>query len=88
MEFAFGPPLPTCAVHKVVSYLRYWRRAGRTAAIAVFDPQQTFALLIPARNIESSNPLHCTQHPACGGRGILFCYIGVSNHEPIVAGDF
>jgi hypothetical protein len=25
-------------VHKVVSYLRYWGRACRTAAIAVFDP--------------------------------------------------
>src|SRR5215470_18744925 len=30
--------VPTCAVHKVVSYRRHWRRAGRTAAIAVFDP--------------------------------------------------
>src|SRR5713101_5747521 len=33
-----GPTLPTCAVHKVVSYLRYWRRSCRTVAIAVFDP--------------------------------------------------
>jgi hypothetical protein len=40
---AFGPPLPTCAVHKVVTYLRYWRRAGRAAATAVFDPKATFA---------------------------------------------
>jgi hypothetical protein len=35
---AYGPPLPTCAVHKVISYLRYSRRASRTAAIAVFGP--------------------------------------------------
>ena len=35
---AIGPPLPTCAVHKVVGYLRYCGRASRTAAIAVFDP--------------------------------------------------
>jgi hypothetical protein len=41
---ACGPPLPTCAVHKVVSYLRYYGRAGRTAAIAVFDPELTFAI--------------------------------------------
>jgi len=42
---ANGPPLPTCAVLKVVSYLRYWRRAGRKAAIAVFDPEQP---IVPA----------------------------------------
>jgi hypothetical protein len=30
-----GPTLPTCAAHKVVSYLRYWRRVSRTAATAV-----------------------------------------------------
>jgi hypothetical protein len=40
------------------------------------------------RNIESSNPLHCAQHPACGRRSFLLCYIGVSDHEPTVAGDF
>ncbi len=34
----FGLTLPTCAVQKVVSYLRYCGRGGRTAAIAVFDP--------------------------------------------------
>ncbi len=31
-----GPTLPTCAMHKVVSYLRYCGRARRTAATAVF----------------------------------------------------
>ena len=35
---AVGPTLPACAVHKVVSYLRYLGRVGRTAAMAVFDP--------------------------------------------------
>src|SRR5712671_5344684 len=35
-----GPPLPTCAVHQNVSYLRYWGRASRTAAVAVFDPHR------------------------------------------------
>jgi hypothetical protein len=40
---ARGAPLPTCAVHKVVSCLRYRRRADRTAAIAVFDPNRPFA---------------------------------------------
>jgi hypothetical protein len=40
------------------------------------------------RNIESSNPLHCAQHPACGRRSFLLCYIGVSDHEPTVARDF
>jgi len=31
-----GPILPTCALQQVGSYRRYWRRAGRTAATAVF----------------------------------------------------
>src|SRR5215470_4946780 len=34
-----GPPLPTCAVHKVVNSLRYRGRARRTARTAVFDPK-------------------------------------------------
>ena len=37
-ESGCGPPLPTCAVYEVVSFLRYCRRAGKTAAIAVLDP--------------------------------------------------
>jgi hypothetical protein len=43
---------------KVVSYLRYYRRAGRTAAIAVVDPLPTFT----NRNFCSANrPLtHCS----------------------------
>jgi len=28
-------------VHKVVSYVRYWTRAGRTAITAVFDPERS-----------------------------------------------
>jgi Tripartite tricarboxylate transporter family receptor len=38
-ESVVGPPLPTCAVHKVVSYLRYCGRAGRTAA--TYAPGET-----------------------------------------------
>ena len=38
---SIGPPLPTWAVHKVVSYLRHWGRAGRAASIAVRDPSPT-----------------------------------------------
>src|SRR5260370_40490779 len=41
---ALGPPLPTRAVHKVVSYLRYRRRAGRATCTAVFDPNRTSKL--------------------------------------------
>jgi hypothetical protein len=36
-----GPPLPTCAMHKVVS--RYCGRAGRATCAAVSDPMQTRA---------------------------------------------
>jgi hypothetical protein len=38
-----GPTLPTCAVTKVVSYRRCWRRAGRATSTAVFDPIRTSA---------------------------------------------
>src|SRR5260370_32036778 len=34
-------PRPTCVVHEVVGYVRYWGRAGRTPAIAVFYPEPT-----------------------------------------------
>ena len=34
-----GPALPTCAVHQIVSYLRYCGRGSRTAAMAGFDPK-------------------------------------------------
>jgi len=36
-----GPTLPTCAMHKVISYLMYCGRVSRAAAIAVFDPERT-----------------------------------------------
>jgi hypothetical protein len=29
---ALGPPLPTCAMHKVVNYLGHCGRAGRASA--------------------------------------------------------
>jgi hypothetical protein len=42
---------PTCAVHEFVSYLRYYGRAGRTAAIAVVDPKKTSAAVSFALDI-------------------------------------
>jgi hypothetical protein len=34
-----GPPLPTCAAHKVVRYPRYCGRVRRVASTAVADPK-------------------------------------------------
>jgi hypothetical protein len=36
---ASGPPLPTCAVQKVVSYLRTRGRTGRATGTAVHAPK-------------------------------------------------
>jgi hypothetical protein len=33
-ESVVGPTLPNCAVHKVVSYLRYWRRPKMTPGLS------------------------------------------------------
>src|SRR5260370_27426207 len=42
---AFGPPLPTCAVHKVVSFLGYTGRGANAFGKATRDPKPSCAAI-------------------------------------------
>jgi hypothetical protein len=63
----FGPSLKTCAMYKVVSYPRYWRRAGRAGATVALTQFGTDGRLMYPVKPSKQSSRHCAnaQNPFC-----------------------